>query len=165
MTIFKTGLKTHPKVVKAIPSFLGDVGLIKVVSEFLFEHPKCHFWARKDRHPFFSTKKFKFGCPNENSETTLISPTSPKNDGIAFCFTRLPLFYGKIFYIGHTVRMSAEVCPEASPKIWRFTGWKKYFFLFITRKKRSVAFQPCITLGGVSWFDLAEKNDLSKKVP
>ena len=67
--------------------------------------------------------------------------------------------------IRHTVRMSAEVCPEASPKIWRFTGWKKYFFLFITRKKRSVAFQPCITLGGVSWFDLAEKNDLSKKVP
>ena len=31
--------------------------------------------------------------------------------------------------IGHTVRMSAEVCPEASPKIWRFTGWTKYFFV------------------------------------
>ena len=28
---------------KSIPSFLGDVGVIKVVSEFSIEHPKCHF--------------------------------------------------------------------------------------------------------------------------
>ena len=35
---------------KPMPSFLGDVGLIKVVSDFLFGHPKCHFWARKDGH-------------------------------------------------------------------------------------------------------------------
>ena len=27
---------------KAIPSSLGDVGLIKVVSEFSNNHPKCH---------------------------------------------------------------------------------------------------------------------------
>ena len=55
MTIFKNGLVTHPKSrkrlkSKAIPSFLGDVGLIKVVSEFSSGHPKCHFWARKDGH-------------------------------------------------------------------------------------------------------------------
>ena len=42
---------------------------------------------------------------------------------------------------------------------------KKYFFLFTIINGRSVAFQPCITLGGVSWFNLAEKNVLSKKVP
>ena len=35
---------------KAIPSFLGDVGRVQVVLEFLFIHPKCHFWARKDQH-------------------------------------------------------------------------------------------------------------------
>ena len=35
---------------KSIPSFLGDVWLIKVLSEFLFRHPKCHFWARKNGH-------------------------------------------------------------------------------------------------------------------
>ena len=39
-------------------------------------------------------EKLHFACPNENSETTLISPTSPKNAGIAFCFTRLPLLEG-----------------------------------------------------------------------
>ena len=32
---------------KTIPSFLGDVGLIKVVLEFLFGHPKCHFFYLK----------------------------------------------------------------------------------------------------------------------
>ena len=84
---------------KAIPSFLGDVGLIKVVSEFLWGHPKCHFWAPKDGHfcqkcPFSGTKKWHSGCPHKNSETTFISPTSPKNDGIAFCFKRLPLLEG-----------------------------------------------------------------------
>ena len=35
---------------KPILSFLGDVGLIKVVSEFSSGHPKCHFWALKDGH-------------------------------------------------------------------------------------------------------------------
>ena len=41
-------------------------------------------------------------------------------------------FWYKVYktYIWHSVRMSAEGCPEACPKIWRFTGWrKKYFFL------------------------------------
>ena len=42
LTIFKNGLKTHP--------FLGNVGLIKVVSEIFFGHPKYRFWPRKDGH-------------------------------------------------------------------------------------------------------------------
>ena len=32
---------------KSIPSFLGDVWLIKVLSEFLFGHSKCHFFVPK----------------------------------------------------------------------------------------------------------------------
>ena len=36
----KSGKHLKPK---AIPSFLGDIGLIKVVLNFLFRHPKCHF--------------------------------------------------------------------------------------------------------------------------
>ena len=40
------------------------------------------------------TKKWHFGCPNQNSENTFISSTSPKNDGIAFGFERLPLLDG-----------------------------------------------------------------------
>ena len=31
----------------------------------------------------------------------------------------------------HTVRMGAEVFPEASPKIWRFTDWKENMFFFL----------------------------------
>ena len=68
------------------PSFLGDVGLIKVVSEFSFGHPKCHFFVPEYGHfcqkcPYLRAQKWYFACPNENSETTFISPTSPKIDG------------------------------------------------------------------------------------
>ena len=69
MTILKNGLVnvqvvTHPKSrkrlkSKLIPSFLGDVGLIKVVSEFSSGHRKCHFWALKDG--YFCQK-----CPQKN---------------------------------------------------------------------------------------------------
>ena len=41
----KMGLKP-----KAISSFLGDVGLIKVVLEFSFGHPKCHFFVPENGH-------------------------------------------------------------------------------------------------------------------
>ena len=47
-----------------------------------------HFWQKC---PSLSAQKWHFGCPDENSETTFISPTSPKNDGIAFDFKRLRL--------------------------------------------------------------------------
>ena len=84
---------------KAIPSFLGDVGLIKVVLEFSFGHPKCHFLVPEYGHfwqkcPSLRAQKWHFGCPDENSETTFISQTSPKKDGIAFDFKRLPLLDG-----------------------------------------------------------------------
>ena len=44
--------------------------------------------------PFSGTEKWHLGCPNKNSETTFISPTSPKNDGITYGFKRLPLLVG-----------------------------------------------------------------------
>ena len=63
--------------------------LIKVVSEFpyrlrIFLPEYENFWQN-------GYKKWHFGCPNENSKTTFISQTSPKNDEIAFRFKRLPL--------------------------------------------------------------------------
>ena len=81
---------------KSIPSFLGDVWLIKVLSEFLFGHSKCHFFVPKSEHfcqkcPFSSPKKWHIGWPNESSETTFISQTSPKNGGIDICFEQLSL--------------------------------------------------------------------------
>ena len=53
--------------------------------------------------------------------------------------------------IWHTVRMSALVCPEASPKIWGFVGWKN-----------SIAFQPCITLKVFNWSKWVNKIIFSK---
>ena len=80
----KSGKRLKPK---AIPSFLGDVGVIKVVLKFSFRHSKCHFWARQDGH-FWQKwpKKWHFECRNENFKTAFISLTSLKNDGIAFGF-------------------------------------------------------------------------------
>ena len=67
---------------------------MKVVSEFLWGHPKCHFFVPENGHfwqkcPSLGAQKWHFWCPNKNSETTFISPTSPKNDGIDFRFKRL----------------------------------------------------------------------------
>ena len=50
-----------------------------------------HFWQKC---PSLRGQKWYFGCPNKISETTFISPTFPKNDGIAFGFKRLPLLDG-----------------------------------------------------------------------
>ena len=40
---------------------------------------------------------------------------------------------------------------------------EKYFFIFTISKRRSVAFQPCITLGGVCGIKLVKENIFSKK--
>ena len=40
------------------------------------------------------TKTWHFECPNKNSETTFINPTSLKNDGIDFSFNHFPLLDG-----------------------------------------------------------------------
>ena len=51
-------------------------------------------WAVWQKCPFLRAQKWHFGCPNENSEITFISQTSPKNDGIDFSFKHLPLLDG-----------------------------------------------------------------------
>ena len=51
----------------------------------------------------------------------------------------------------------------ASQKIIRSTGCKKIFFLYTIREMRSTAFQPCITLGGLHWAEMGQKNDFLKK--
>ena len=84
---------------KAIPSFLGDVGLIKEVSEFLLGHLNCHISVPKNGHlwqkwPSLCAQKWHFECPTGNFETTFISPTSPKNDGVDFSSKHLPLLDG-----------------------------------------------------------------------
>ena len=52
------------------------------------------FWYPKIATFDKSAQKWHFGCPNETLKTTFISPTTPKNDGIAFGFKRLPLLGG-----------------------------------------------------------------------
>ena len=66
----KSGKRLKPKT---IPSFLGDIRLRKLVPEYSFGHPKCHFL-----YPFLPKEPIFWY--NKNSETTFISPTSPKND-------------------------------------------------------------------------------------
>ena len=67
--------------------FLGVLGASlywKVVSEFWFGHPKCHFWYTQNGQngpflPFWEYHKWHFGCPNQNSKTTFRDPNHPQN--------------------------------------------------------------------------------------
>ena len=63
----------------------------------------------------------------------------------------------------HTSRLRLGVSAKALAKFWRLIGLRKYFFLFTIRKRRSVAFQPCITLGGVHWVGMGQNNDFLQK--
>ena len=56
-----------------------------------------------------------------------------------------------------------NICPERPRKSHALQDGKKYFFLYTTRKMRSTAFQPCITLGGLHWDEMGQKNDFLKK--
>ena len=72
---------------------------MKVVSEFLFWHQKVPFFVPENGHfcqkcPPLRAQKWHFGCPNESSETTCISPTSPKNGEFDFSSKHLPLLDG-----------------------------------------------------------------------
>ena len=59
----------------------------------------------------------------------------------------------------HSVRMSLGVCPGASPKFWRLVGCFKFRSLGAKTTLRSVAFQPCIWMGGVNIVKIGEKHD------
>ena len=66
--------------------------LIVSVGHINLEHIKMGTFGEKG--PFFGAKKWHYGCLKNNYETTFRSPTSPKNDGIAFCLRCLPLLDG-----------------------------------------------------------------------
>ena len=65
--------------------------------------------------------------------------------------------------IGRTSRLRLGVSAKALAKFWRHIGFRKYFFLFTIIKRRSVAFQPCITLGGAHWVEMGQNNDFLPK--
>ena len=70
----------------------------EIFEKNLFRYSKCDFL-----YPFFLVieyKKWHFRCHNENSETTIVIPTSPKNYGIAICFKHFPLLEGDIALFG-----------------------------------------------------------------
>ena len=67
-----------------------------MVLEFWFGHSKCHFLGLKDGHfwqkcLFLDHKKWHFGCPNQNSKTTFIVHTFPKNGPYGFDLVNLSL--------------------------------------------------------------------------
>ena len=67
------------------------------------------------------------------------------------------------YHVWHTSRLRLGVSAKALAKFWRLIGFRKYFFLFTIRKRRSIAFQPCITLGGVHWVEMGQNNDFLQK--
>ena len=79
---------------------LGVVWISKSGLGISFRAPEVPFSVppKRQKWPHSGTKKWHFGCPNKNSETTFISPTSPKNDGIAFGFKCLPLLDGFLIH-------------------------------------------------------------------
>ena len=65
--------------------------------------------------------------------------------------------------IRQLLSIKENICPERPRKSHALQDAKKYFFLYITRKMRSTAFQPCITLGGLHWDEMGQKSDFLKK--
>ena len=55
-----------------------------------------------------------------------------------------------------------NICPDRHRKSHALQDANKYFFLYITRKMRSTAYQPCITLGGSSLGRMGQKHDFLK---
>ena len=106
MTIFKNGLITHPKSrtrlkSKAMPSFLGDVGLIKVVSEFSSPHVFTMysiFAVETTFHIVVDNCSTLFG----NFSTLLLDTT-------------LSHEYGKEFDVTSVRKTAAVVAPRPTP--------------------------------------------------
>ena len=81
----------------------------KVVLEFWFGHPKCHFWYPQNGKnrpfgPFWGYQKWHFGCPNQNSETTFRDPNHPQNphlDTLGTFFGPRKVFFFAILSILH----------------------------------------------------------------
>ena len=69
----------------------------------------------------------------------------------------------KGYSIWQLLSIKENICPERPRKSHALQDAKKYFFLYITRKMRSTAFQPCITLGGLHWDEMGQKHDFLKK--
>ena len=65
--------------------------------------------------------------------------------------------------IWQLLSIKENICPERPRKSHALQDGKKYFFLYTTRKMRSTAFQPCITLGGLHWDEMGQKHDFLKK--
>ena len=63
------------------------------------------------------------------------------------------------FLLRHYVRSCDETIPEALQKILRPTGSTLLGGGYTVRTLRSIAFQPCITLGGVYWVKMGQNND------
>ena len=80
---------------KAILSFLGDVGVKKWSQNFHLGTQSAVFlfqiWALLPKVPFFRCPKMALWVPKPNFWDHFLTPTSPKNDRIAFGFKRFPL--------------------------------------------------------------------------
>ena len=56
-----------------------------------------------------------------------------------------------------------NISPERPRKSYTLQDENKYCFLYTIRKRRSTAFQPCITLGGLHWSEMGQNNYFLQK--
>ena len=66
-------------------------------------------------------------------------------------------------FLWHTVRMSAQFCPKASPKIWRFVGWNFVSFKKYQEKAEIQSF-PIMYIKGGSTFGLSLQKSAQKQL-
>ena len=73
-------------------------------------------------------------------------------------------FIWALHSLWRTSGLRLGVSAKAKAKFWRLIGFRKSLLLLTIWKRRSVAFQPCLTLGGVYWSKWAKTMIFSKKV-
>ena len=66
-------------------------------------------------------------------------------------------------HIGQLLSIKENICADRHRKSYALQDAKQYFFLYTTRKMRSTAFQPWITLGGLHWDEMGQKHDFLKE--
>ena len=75
-------------------------------------------------------------------------------------FSMLPFYFTLIRQL---LSKKENICADHHRKSHALQDAKKYFFLYTIRKMRSTAFQSCITLGGLHWAEMDQKNDFLNK--
>ena len=90
------------------------------------------------------------------------SPMDGRDEGKK-AMGRLPQINCQRNFLWRSLRSCRKSVPECHKKSDASQGKKNNLF-FLSKKRRSVAFQPCITLGGVHLVEMGQKTIFSKEL-